>query len=299
MTMTILVAGATGQIAHPVVRRLAAMGVPSRSLVRDRGRALASLVAPDDASSTEFVELQAGNAVQMDKAFDGVDRVLLSTGVLSAAERDFQRQVIDLSARHSISQIVRIAVLSTSDRSRGLVQRLHAEIESYLAASGVPHTSLRPALFQSTLLSFAPEIRDHGVWVSSAPTARNPFVHPEDVSDAALAALLNPGFQNKTYELMGPQLLTYREVADLFAAELGRPVRYVALPVAQHRMILMQRGLSPQLIDLLLSRDEAGEAGENARLTDHVQALTGHPPRSLAGFLHGARSAFLTAPETL
>jgi uncharacterized protein YbjT (DUF2867 family) len=196
--MTILVAGATGQIARPVVRRLAAMGVPTRSLVRDRERAAKSLIAPDDARSTELVELQTGDAAQLDEAFDGIDRVLLSMGLLSPAERDFQRRMIDLSARHSVSQIVRVAVLSTSDRSRGLVQRLHAELESYLVASGVPHTSLRPAVFQSTLLSYAPEIREHGEWIGSAPTARNPFVHPEDVSESACAVLLDPDLQNKT-----------------------------------------------------------------------------------------------------
>jgi uncharacterized protein YbjT (DUF2867 family) len=81
--MIILVAGATGQIARPAVRTLAAMGVPTRSLVRDRQRAAKTLLAADDACSTELVELQVGNRAQIADAFIGVNQVLLSM-----AERD-------------------------------------------------------------------------------------------------------------------------------------------------------------------------------------------------------------------
>ncbi len=291
--MTILIVGATGQVARPVVRQLAGMGISTRSLVRNRSKAAGMLTWPGDIIGTELVELQPNSSTAIEQAFDGVDRVLLSMGLLSAEERAVQRHVIDVAARSSLRQLVRVAVLSTSPHSKGLVQRLHADLEGYLADSGVPHTSLRPAVFQSTLLTYAPEIRRDNGWVGSAPTGRNAFIHPEDVSDAAIGALLTSAHQNKTHDLTGPELFSYPDVAGILASELRRPITYMALSPEQHRTTLTQRGVSPLLIDLLLSRDAACQASENDRITTDVETLSGHSPRRLAAYFHHKRSEFI------
>ena len=288
--MTVLIAGATGQIAAPVLRKLSAIGVPTISLVRDRERAAKIL----GSSTTELIEL-TDEPGEIGHAFARADSVLLSMGLLSPQERDFQHQVIDLAARYSVKHVVRIAVLGTSKASLGLVQQLHAEIDDHLTGSGVPYSCLRPALFQSTLLSYAPEVREHDAWMGSAPTARYPFIHPQDVSDAALAVLLSADPQSRIYDLTGPGLLRYSDVADLLSRELGRPIRYSAVSHAKYRTVLEERGLPPQFVELLVSRDLSGEAGESDKLTDAVRELTGRQARPLAGFLHQVRDQFSSA----
>jgi len=169
-------------------------------------------------------------------------------------------------------------------------------LDDYLADSGVPHAILRPAVFDSTLVAqTAPSIAATGSWTGSAPTGRIPFIDPMDVSRSALAVLTTPETWNRGYDLTGPELLSYPDVARLLAAELGTPVSYEPRPAENLRALLRGRGQPEPAIEVALARDAATEAGENEYLTDNVARLTGREPASLAHYLHEHRADYRAA----
>jgi uncharacterized protein YbjT (DUF2867 family) len=293
--MTILIVGATGQIAAPLFRRLHSDGTAVRSLSRDTDYAAAVLAEPG-AGDPDLISDSFEDPGVLDCAFAGVDRVLLSMWPMAPEQQAAQRAVIDAAARAGVAQLVRVSALSAGHGALGAIQRSHAVLDDYLAASGVPHTSLRPAVFDSTLVAqTAPEVAVTGTWTGSASAGRVPFIDPMDVSRAALAVLTSPGTWNRDYDLTGPELLSYPDVARLLTAELERPVRYEQHPPDELRALLRDRGLPYTAVEVTLARDAATEAGENERLTGHVAHLTGHDPVPLARYLHEHKTAYETA----
>jgi uncharacterized protein YbjT (DUF2867 family) len=293
--MTILIVGTTGQIAAPVFRHLHRDGVPVRSFSRDAARTAATL-GPVSAPGTGGPEILEGSFTDpraLDHAFTGVDRVLLSMWPMAPEQQAAQRAVIDAAARAAIAQLVRISVLSAAHGALGAIQRSHAVLDDYLAASGVPHSILRPAVFDSTLVAqTAPSVRATGSWTGSAPAGRIPFIDPTDVSRSALAVLTGPETWHGDRDLTGPELLSYPDVARILAATLGTGVRYEPRPADDLRALLRGQGQPGPAIEVALARDAATEAGENEHLSGHVERLTGRRPAPLAEYLRQHKAAY-------
>jgi hypothetical protein len=53
----------------------------------------------------------------------------------------------------SIKQVTRLAVLNTSADSRGINQRAHYSIDQFASSTGVPYSTIRPAIFSASLLA--------------------------------------------------------------------------------------------------------------------------------------------------
>ena len=58
-----------------------------------------------------------------------------------------------------------------------------------------------------------------------------PFVDADDIADVAVAALTQPGFRDKLFELTGPRAVTFAQCVGEIAGALGRPVKYTHVPV--------------------------------------------------------------------
>ena len=170
--------------------------------------------------------------------------------------------------------------------------RWHAAIESHLAASGVPHTLLRPSTFADVLMLAAPSIRETGRWSGSAPRGRNALINSADVVDAAVAVLTEPSKRGKPHVLTGPFGLTWPEVAARLTQALGRPIRYDAVSIEERRAQLEADGLASWRVELVLGLDEINRSDLYATPTDTVRQLTGHPPRTVEQYIERNRAAF-------
>jgi uncharacterized protein YbjT (DUF2867 family) len=113
----------------------------------------------------------------------------------------------------------------------------------------------------------------------------------EDIADVA-AALLTSSPQNRSYELNGPEALTYSEVAEKISRVCGRTVRYVDIPMAQQKSALLGAGMPEWQAQALLELQEYYLSGNGGELTDDVQQITKHPPRNLDRFLRANAGAF-------
>jgi uncharacterized protein YbjT (DUF2867 family) len=289
--MKTLVIGATGRVAGALTRRLASDGVSVRALVRNREKATAAFGA-----TIEIVEGAFDDRSVLARAFEDVDLAFLALGT-SREQVALEKAVIDGAKYADVPQLVRLSVLGADgarDTAFYEVARRHGELDAHLAASGVPHTVLRPSYFMSNLLSRAPLIAANDRWFGATPTGRASMIDTRDIADAAAHVIQDKALHNAAYDLTGAQALGFSYVAEALSNVLRRKISYVALDETTLRNNLAAR-VPAWLADIAVGIDLAIEAGLQDRVTDTLERLTGSAPRTLANFIRDNKAAFSAA----
>lgn len=214
-------------------------------------------------------------------ALAGVDVLLLVSGHESATRRDEHRRAIAAAARAGVGHVVYTSFTGAADDATFTLGRDHADAEAALRESGCAWTFLRDCFYADLLPFFAD---DAGVIRGPAGQGRVAAVARADVADAAVAVLRSPGDHAGTaYELTGPEALTLDEVAARAGAVLGRALRFqdetVEEAYASRRAAYP--GTPDWQLDAWVSTYTAIAEGSQAHVSGDVEALTGHPARTL------------------
>ena len=85
-----------------------------------------------------------------------------------------------------------------------------------------------------------------------------PFVDLDDLADVVVTALTEPGHTGKLYELTGPRLLTFADVATELSRALGQPVEFEPIPHADFLAALTEA------LDRSAALAQAAEPAEQA-----------------------------------
>jgi NAD(P)H dehydrogenase (quinone) len=275
------VTGATGQLGGRVARRLAAAGAPQRLVVRDAARA-PSLPGAQVAVAT----YADGDALR--RALEGVGTLLLVSASESADRVAEHRSAVDAAVAAGVRHVVYTSFVGAAPDATFTLARDHAATEEHLAAAaravGVTWTVLRDCLYADVLPDF---VGDDGVLRGPAGDGRVAAVARDDVADAAVAVLRDPAAHaGRTYDLTGPAALTLAEVAETLTAA-GRPARYLAETVDEAFASRAGTGAPDWQLRAWVSTYTAVAAGEMARVTGDVTALTGRPATTLADVVAG------------
>ena len=89
----------------------------------------------------------------------------------------------------------------------------------------------------------------------------------------AARTLTSPGHAGKTYELNGPEALTYREVAEKITQASGLRVQYVDIPVAQQKQAMLDQRLPEWLATTLLDLQAYYTSGKGGEVDDVVSTI--------------------------
>jgi uncharacterized protein YbjT (DUF2867 family) len=137
---------------------------------------------------------------------------------------------------------------------------------------------LRPGWFMQDFdeYIFAPTIIADGEIVASTGDGAEPFIHTEDIAEVAAITLLER--RAGEFTLSGPEALTFAEVAERISRASGREVRHVDEWVAPEGVPADYAALLRMLFDNI-------RAGTLAGVTDDVERVTGHAPRSFDDYL--------------
>jgi uncharacterized protein YbjT (DUF2867 family) len=193
----------------------------------------------------------------------------------------------------SIKQVTRLSVLNTSADSRGINQRAHYSIDQFASSTGVPYSTIRPAIFSASLLAAARQVRASRTWTGLAGSGRMALIDHRDVAEAGSRVLTEPALWGAHHDLTGPVPLSWPEALELLSAELGEPVTFRVAAERQFLEGLLDAGVPVGTAELLITREWSILAGENDYTTDTFQQITGRPPRPMAEFLHDYRAEFV------
>ncbi|MBI4666198.1 MAG: SDR family oxidoreductase [Nitrospinae bacterium] len=283
----ILVTGATGTIGSELVKLLSARGETFRAYVRNTKKATALNIP-----RMEIFKGDLSDTVALDKAMLGITRVFL----LSSPDPDqvkLQGNVVKAAKKAKVSLIVKQSAFGAGADSTVSLARWHWKTEEEIKKSGIPYSILRPVMFMQNLLMYAPEIRTEGVLRVPMKDARLALIDARDIAAVAVTILVGKGHEGKTYELTGPEALSYEKIAGLISEITGRHVSYVDITLADARKALIHGGMPEWFADDIRKLFEMFRTGRGARLSTAVADITGVKPRRLEEFLHDYSDVFL------
>jgi NADH dehydrogenase len=260
----ILVTGATGFVGPRVVHALRAREFPIRCLVRSRSREQAPQL---ESWGCELAEGDMTDAVSLRRAVEGVDAVVHLVAIRQGKPEQFERimtqgtrDLVDAAKGAGVRRFVLMSALGTSDETKDLVPYYRAkwEQEQLLQASGLEHVIFRPSFV------FA---RDGGILATFRTLARlapvTPIVGPgtqriqpvwvDDVAEYFARSVDLDAAANRTFELGGPDVVTWNEFWERLKRALGVRRPSVHMPMALMRMNALVTERLPG--DVPLTRD--------------------------------------------
>ena len=124
-----------------------------------------------------------------------------------------------------------------------------------------------------------------GVLNLPAGTIPEPFIDINDLADVVVASLTEPGHAHEIYEVTGPSMLTFTELADELSRQTGRAIRFQAVRQEAFDDALLEAGLPNELRWLLNYLFSTVLDGRNAYLCDGVQRALGREPSDFSDFV--------------
>jgi uncharacterized protein YbjT (DUF2867 family) len=289
MCVTILLTGATGKTGGATARALAAdAGVKGRvrALVRNAEKA-----APLAAAGIELVVGDVADPETLRRALVGVERALL---VMPNRERqlDLEKQFVDLAKAAGVRHVVKMSSAEAVPGVKAAIPKIHVASEDYIKASGLAWTMLKPNFYMQNLLASARGIAGQGVLALPCGNGKTAMADTRDVGAVAAKVLTGDGHAGKSYELTGPELLTFADVAARLSEILGKPVRYVDQPMAEYHAILSRVLPDRWHADAVCELFGDIAHGGLDHTSDTVARILGRPPTSLSQFIRDHLAAF-------
>ena len=117
-----------------------------------------------------------------------------------------------------------------------------------------------------------------------------PFVDVDDIAEVAVAALSETGHTGEVYEVTGPRLMTFSDIADELSNATRREISYLQIPHESFIHGVKESGAPKDVVWMLDYLFSSVLDGRNAYLTDGIQRALGRPPKDFASFAREAAS---------
>ena len=243
-----LVLGGTGKTGRRVATRLQKCGIETRIASRSASPSFDW----NDASNWKSI-LEGVTAVYINYAPD-----LAIPGATDAI-----RHFVDLAVKQGVKRLVLLS---------GRGEQEAQACEQIIQASNVEWTIVRASWFMQNFSEgeFLTMVQD-GAIVLPAGDIPEPFIDVNDIADVAVAALTEEGHAYEVYEVTGPRLMTFGELAQEISDATGREVRYIPIPKDDFNQAITDSGAPADIAWLLNYLFETVLDGRNAYLSDGVQ----------------------------
>jgi NAD(P)H dehydrogenase (quinone) len=207
------------------------------------------------------------------------------------------RNAINAAKKAGIKHIVYTSTAGIHPQNPTLSASDHIVTEDDLRRCGMGYTIMRNACYAEVFPTVAaqPVLRS-GEWVQVEGNGKLAPISKDDIARTAVACLLDPNRHNgAVYEITGPDLVSFREIAAMASAVYGVPITYTSVSVEARYAMLDTMGVPRTYSEgmeghpdahlwcseEMVSADIAFQAGYHAILTHHVEFITGEKPASL------------------
>lgn len=245
----IVLTAPTGGIGHQVLEHLLLSDQSIRVIARDPTRIPASAV-----DRIEAIQGSHGDPATVNQAFEGADTVFWlvppdprATSV-EAAYIDFTRPACEAIKAHGVQRVVGITALG-----RGTPQASHAgfvtaslAMDDLITSTGVAYRALTMPSFMDNLARQAEAIKNQGVFFSPIdPDRKLPTCATRDISSTSARLLQDGSWTGQDHvAVLGPEDLSFNEMAQIMSEVLGKPVRYQQIPFEAYKARFVSFGMS-------------------------------------------------------
>jgi uncharacterized protein YbjT (DUF2867 family) len=280
VTGRIFLAGGTGFVGQSL--RAALAGRPLRLLVRDRSK-YASLASGD----IELVEGDVIRAETLANAVTGCEAAISLAAIIDEASgatfdsviRQGNVNLVEAAKQAGIKRFLLMSAMGVRHDPAFAYFEAKWQAEQAVKASGIAWTIFRPSVifgpgdgFINTLTDLVRKAPIIPV-VGSGQTKFQP-VFVEEVAASFVKALDDPATVGQTFELGGPEIMTYEQLLDLIATKLGKRRPKVHVPVGLMRPVVklakpLPKALRPPVTEeqlKMLAIDNCTDDSATARL---------------------------------
>ena len=217
--MNILVIGGTGLVGSHVVQGLVAKGEQVHVLTRSADKADGFPLG----ASGIIGDLHKPETLRW--AMRGIDRVFLVTP-LSSTETEEGLAVVAAANRAGVRHLVYLSIYHVEQAPYIPHFKSKMAIQRALRDSGMAFTVIMANNFFQNDLVYRESILEEGIYPQPIGDIGLNRVDVRDIADAVVATLTQTGHEFHCYPLIGAEVLSGQDVADIYTRTLGREIRY-------------------------------------------------------------------------
>jgi len=242
----------------------------------------------------------------LNAAYTGGEVLFLISGLNLGHRVSETRNAIAAAKHAGIRHIVYTSVGGIHPNNPALSARDHYQSELDLRASGLDYTFLRNALYSEIISNVlvAPATSSGDISQATAKGRLAPAAKADVARSAATVLLESAKHVGAVYEITGPELLTFEEIAYIGSEVHDTPIKYVPIS-ADERLaffdsIGIPRTYDPSMppsadghmwaSDELVTAEVAIAEGYQTVLSGHVKLITGRDPECLRSVMESVKS---------
>lgn len=257
----VLVIGGTGKTGSRVLAGLKARGVPTRLGSR---------------SATPAFDW--GNEATWGPALKGTRAAYISyaSDLAVPGATDTIRDFVAGAVKQGLEHLVIL-----SGRGEAEAQACERIVQN----SGIDWTVVRASWFNQNFSegAFIDMVKD-GVIALPAGNTPEPFVDVDDIAEVAVTALTEPGHAGAVYEVTGPRLMTFADIAKDLSEATGQQVIYHPLSHDEFVQGVKASGAPETVVWMMDYLFSTVLDGRNSNLCDGVQRALGREPKDFRDY---------------
>ncbi|KAJ3527557.1 hypothetical protein NMY22_g9745 [Coprinellus aureogranulatus] len=183
---------------------------------------------------------------------------------------------IDLAVKNGVKRFVILSGYSHLTE-RGPQSMQMGRIHTYLHEQGIDYVALRPTWFTENLARFyAKEIKEKNLIENVVEKGPVAFIAVEDIAQTAFKAITNvDSLPNREPILVGPDLVSFQDIAAIFAEVLGRKIEYRVITLEEGVKRYISMGVPEDFAPILTKFEKALDDGSDAQGAADPRALKG------------------------
>ena len=263
----IVVTTPTGGIGRQVLANLlqAKSDEAIRVIVRDP-----SSLRTDVRKRVEVIRGSHGDGDIVNRAFAGADSVFWlvppndqSTSV-DAAYVDFTKPAFEALKKHGVQRVVGVTALGRGtavEQSAGYVTA-SLRMDDLITSTGVSYRALTMPSFMDNLLEQIEPLKKGVFFGPIIPDRKLPSCATRDIAAVAAKLLLDHSWSGvQDVPVLGPEDISFNDMAQIMSDVLGKPVTYQQIPAAAFKTRLTGFGISDAMAQGIVDMMVAKNAG--------------------------------------
>lgn len=236
------------------------------------------------------------NAEQLKEAFRGGSVMLLiSLPFVGEKRRRLHKNAIDGAIAAGVDKIIYTSTVGAGIPENGaLVKVDHEYTENYIWSKDIRWNILRDSQYTEAMVaSYDQAANSDGVLSNNHDKGEMALISRNDCAEAAACAAAGAGEDNTIYDITGPELVSMQMLVDTGNEVTGNNVIYRFITDEQMFEHFDSLGIPrttegdfskaafPFCSEDMVSYGRAIRLGQMNKLTNHVELLTGRPPKTI------------------
>lgn len=249
-----LVVGATGKTGSRVMQGLNTLGYN-----------------PKGASRHGEVHFDWGNPATWASALKGIDSVYL-TYYPDLAVPQAPEDISRFCALAKMKGVKHITVLSGRGEPAAQI------CEDIIKRSGLSWTIVRASWFaQNFSEGLFHQFIVEGNIALPVTDVSEPFIDIDDIAEIVIASLTNREHSQQVYEVTGPELISFADVAAKFSRQLNRTVNFESISIEEFERRMADAGVHQEVIQALVYLFSEVLDGRSQSTANGVDRALGRP----------------------